>query len=99
MSDMDEGLVSTIIPVYNRTTLLREAVGSVLAQTYRPVEAILVDDGSTDDTPQTCRELAQKYPGEVRVVRGENRGPGLAREQGRQLARGEFIQYLDSDDL
>jgi glycosyltransferase involved in cell wall biosynthesis len=92
-------LVSTIIPVHNRGALLREAVASVLAQTHRPIEVILVDDGSTDDTPDVCRELAGQHPHLVRVLRQANAGPGVARETGRQLARGEFIQYLDSDDL
>jgi glycosyltransferase involved in cell wall biosynthesis len=94
----EAGLVSTVIPVYNRPTLLREAVGSVLAQTYRPVEVIVVDDGSTDDTPRVCAELADKHA-EVQALRIANGGPGLAREAGRLQARGEFVQYLDSDDL
>jgi glycosyltransferase involved in cell wall biosynthesis len=96
---MLENLVSTIIPVYNRTAMLREAVASVLAQTHRPVEIILVDDGSTDDTPAVCRELVDQHPDVIRTVRQPNGGPGVARETGRQLVRGEFIQYLDSDDL
>jgi glycosyltransferase involved in cell wall biosynthesis len=95
---VEVGLVSTIIPVYNRTALLREAVASVLAQTYRPIEVIVVDDGSTDDTPQTCAALAEARH-EVRTLRIPNGGPGRAREAGRLLARGEFVQYLDSDDL
>lgn len=95
---VEDGLVSTVVPVYNRAALLREAVDSVLAQTYRPVEIVVVDDGSSDDTPQTCAELGAQHP-EVRTLRIPNGGPGLAREAGRQLARGEFVQYLDSDDL
>src|SRR5689334_3698307 len=79
--------------------MLREAVGSVLAQTWRPIEIIIVDDGSTDEeTPAAIRELASQHD-EIRGTRIENGGPGAAREAGRQLARGEFIQYLDSDDL
>jgi glycosyltransferase involved in cell wall biosynthesis len=93
------GLVSTIIPVYNRATLLAEAVESVLAQTYRPIEIIIVDDGSTDDTSERIVDLTKKYPEIIRMVRQPNQGPGLARETGRGMARGEFIQYLDSDDL
>src|SRR5437660_1100924 len=96
---MITNLVSTIIPVYNRSAMLREAVGSVLAQTYRPIEIIIVNDGSTDETPQVCRRLAQANPSVVRVISRQNGGPGVAREAGRQLAMGEFIQYLDSDDL
>jgi len=95
---MTPNRVSTIIPVYNRGALLREAVACVLAQTYRPIEIILVDDGSSDDTPDVTRALAEQNRGIVRVVRQANGGPGQARETGRRLASGEFIQYLDSDD-
>jgi glycosyltransferase involved in cell wall biosynthesis len=81
--------------------MLREAVASVVAQTYRPIEVIVVDDGSTDDTPRVAEELARRKSDQVdiRFVRKENSGPGPSREAGRLLARGEFIQYLDSDDL
>ncbi len=96
---MRKGLVSTIIPVYNRPKMLQEAVASVLGQTYRPIEIIIVDDGSTDETPQVVDALARAHPDEIQVVHSNNSGPGIAREKGRQLARGEFIQYLDSDDL
>ena len=99
MPDLIESLVSTVIPVYNRPRMLHEAVGSVLAQTHRPIEVIIVDDGSTDDTPSAAEELARKHPAEIFFIRKENSGPGPTREAGRTLARGEFIQYLDSDDL
>jgi len=94
-----EGLVSTVIPVHNRPGMLREAVASVIAQTYRPIEVLVVDDGSTDQTPAVAEELARDHPDEVRVLRQANGGPGQARESGRLAARGEFVQYLDSDDL
>jgi glycosyltransferase involved in cell wall biosynthesis len=93
------GLVSTIIPVHNRAGLLREAVASVLAQTYRPIEVIVVDDGSTDDTGAVADSLSAAHPPEIRVLHQRNRGQGPAREAGRQAAAGEFIQYLDSDDV
>src|SRR5215472_7466164 len=95
---MLEGLASTIIPVHNRALLLRQAVASVLAQTYRPIEIIIVDDGSTDDTAREAEALAKAYSG-VRAIHRSNGGPGAARETGRLAANGEFIQYLDSDDL
>ena len=91
-------LVSTIIPVYNRAIFLRDAVKSVLTQSHRPIEIILVDDGSTDNTAQKVSELAIQHPETIRSIRIANSGPGGAREQGRLLARGEFLQYLDSDD-
>ena len=93
-----EDLVSTIIPVHNRPSLLREAVVSALAQTYRPIEIIIVDDGSTDETVREADALAEAHS-EVRAIHRQNGGPGAARETGRLAARGEFIQYLDSDDL
>ncbi len=94
------GLVSTIVPVFNRPGLLSECVESVLAQDYRPIEIIVVDDGSTDEaTPLVVDQLASRWPSAVRVIHQLNAGPGVAREAGRLLAHGEFIQYLDSDDV
>ena len=94
-----KGLVTTIIPVYNRPDLLQEATNSVLCQTYRLVEVIIVNDGSTDETGSVADSFASKYPHIVHVIHKKNEGPGRARETGRLLAKGEFIQYLDSDDL
>jgi hypothetical protein len=71
----------------------------VLAQSYRPLEVVIVDDGSTDDTVQVADRLAAEHPGTVRTLHVPNKGPGLAREAGRLNARGEFLQYLDSDDV
>jgi glycosyltransferase involved in cell wall biosynthesis len=97
--DDNRKLVSCIIPVYNRSGMLRECVDSVLRQTYRPIEVILCDDGSTDDTADVARELVAKHPDEVRYFHQENAGPGAARNLGFAHCRGEFLQYLDSDDL
>ena len=91
-------MISVIVPVFNRAGMLRQAVDSVLAQTYDDFEIIVVDDGSTDETPQVIDDL-QSRDSRIRSVRRENGGPGLARERGRLAARGEFLQYLDSDDL
>lgn len=92
-------LVSTIIPVHNRPAMVREAVGSVLGQSWPNIEVIVVDDESTDETPAVIAELVATHVGKVRSVRRRNGGPGAARESGRQLIRGAFVQYLDSDDL
>jgi len=97
-SGIQTGLVSTIIPVHNRPEMLRLAVDSVMAQTYASIEVIIADDGSTDETPDVARQLVQKHPDVIRYFRHENQGPGPARELGRVQARGQFIQYLDSDD-
>jgi glycosyltransferase involved in cell wall biosynthesis len=96
---VSESLVSTIIPVHNRGEMLREAVQSVLNQTWRPIEIIIVDDGSTDDTPHVAEALAAQHPDIIRVLHQQNAGPGLARQAGLEAARGEFVQFLDSDDL
>ncbi|HUO85584.1 MAG TPA: glycosyltransferase family 2 protein [Thermoanaerobaculia bacterium] len=90
-------LVSVIIPVYNRRELLAEAVASALGQNW-PLEIIIIDDGSDEETARFIDELAAERP-EIRVVHQQNRGPGSARESGRRIARGEFVQYLDSDDI
>jgi glycosyltransferase involved in cell wall biosynthesis len=92
-------LVSTVIPVFNRSAMLRQAVASVIAQTYRPIEIVIVDDGSTDDTIAVADALAIEHAGIIRVLHVPNGGPGAAREAGRLAARGDLIQYLDSDDL
>jgi len=91
------GLVSAIVPVHNRPEMVAEAVASVLAQTYRPIEILLVDDGSTDGTGAVLTDLATRHS-EIQVITQANAGAGAAREAGRLRARGEFIQYLDSDD-
>ncbi len=96
---MLQDLVSTVIPVHNRGSLLCEAVASVLAQTWRPIEIIVVDDGSTDDTLAVARALEGAHPGVLRVVSQSNAGPGVARQAGVAECRGEFVQFLDSDDV
>ncbi len=99
MSATVPDLVTTIIPVYNRPAMLRRAVQSVLEQTYRPIEVVIADDGSTDgETVRVGRELEAQQPECVRYFAQVNGGPGLARNVGLAHARGEFIQYLDSDD-
>ena len=91
---MSDPLVSVIIPVYNGARYLRAALESVFAQTYRPLEVIVVDDGSVDDSG----DIAQSFP-EVRYVRQENQGVAAARNNAIDAARGEFFAFLDQDDL
>lgn len=89
------GLVSVVIPCYNAKRFLAETLDSALAQTYPHAEVIVVDDGSTDGTT----ELIRAYANRVKAEFGPNRGASAARNRGTSLAAGEFIQYVDSDDL
>jgi len=99
--DRKMGLVSIIIPTYNREAFLEEALQSVINQTYRPVECIVMDDGSTDNT----KEVANKYAAlidesiTIKYFYQENSGSQVARNKGTLLSSGEYIQYLDSDDV
>ncbi len=84
-----------MIPAFNAAKYIRETLDSVLAQTYRPIEVIVVDDGSTDGT----REQILAYGDRVRYVWQPNRGPSSPRNHGVRLASGEFVAFLDADDL
>jgi len=87
--------VSVIIPTYNRAWCLREAVDSALGQGFRGFELIVVDDGSSDETPQ----MLLGYGSALRMLRQDNRGVSAARNAGIAAARGELIAFLDSDDI
>ena len=92
---MSSPLVSVVIPTHNRRDLLAEAVASVREQTYDPIEIIVIDDGSGDGTAEMIRE---RFP-RVRLVRQPHRGVSAARNRGIAEAQGEYIAFLDSDDL
>lgn len=97
-----DSLVSVIIPCYNRSHFIREAVESVITQTYRPLEILIIDDGSTDGTSEEVQRLAETIKTNevtLRYIRQENAGAPAARNHGLKIASGEFIQYLDSDDV
>lgn len=97
---MQPELVSVIVPCHNRPDYLRQCLRSLAQQTYPDVELIVVDDDSEEDILAVVNDIAFPFPHPPRYVRSDqNRGPGFAREQGRLLARGEFLCYLDSDDL
>ena len=87
--------VSVVIPSYNRAELLKLTVQSVLAQSVRPIEVIVVDDGSTDHTSAICETFAPP----VRYIRQKNSGVAAARNTGIRAAQGELIAFCDSDDL
>ena len=86
---------SVIIPTYNRAALLRATLDSVLAQTFKDYEVLVVDDGSTDDTAS----IAADYGRNVCFLCQRNRGPGAARNLGARNATGQYLAFLDSDDL
>lgn len=87
--------VTVIIPTFNREQFLKEAVDSVLSQTYQDFELVVVDDGSTDQT----KKMIQNYGQRLIYIFQENRGVSAARNRGIAEAKGEFISFLDSDDL
>ena len=90
-------LVSVIVPVYNVEAYLGRCVDSILAQTYSNLEVILVDDGTKDDCDRICDDYARKDP-RVRVVHKENGGLSSARNAGIDIARGDYLEFVDSDD-
>lgn len=87
-------LVSVVIPVYNGARFLAAAIESVLTQSHQPIELILVDDGSTDDSPK----VIDSYGARVVTIRQKNEGVGRARNAGILCARGDFVAFLDQDD-
>ena len=94
---MEQVMVSVIVPVYNVQDYLERCVNSILAQTYQDFELILVDDGSTDNSPAIC-DRYQARDARVQVYHKENGGPCTARNMGLDLAKGKYICFVDSDD-
>lgn len=90
-------LISVVIPVYNVQELLEACVNSVISQTYKNLEIILINDGSTDNSGNICKLLARKDP-RIEVLHQENGGLSQARNTGTNYAKGAYIFYLDSDD-
>jgi glycosyltransferase involved in cell wall biosynthesis len=93
-----EPLISVIVPCYRLARYLPEAVGSLIEQTHKHWECIVVNDGSPDDTREVAAELARR-DARVRYIEQPNRGQSSARNRGLAEARGRFIQFLDADDL
>jgi len=91
---MEQPLVSVILPTYNRAHCLAETLNSILSQTYKNLELIVIDDGSTDDT----RQLIEQFNGNIRYYYQENHGVSNARNHGIRKVQGEFIAFADSDD-
>lgn len=92
--------VTIIIPSYNRAHCLPVALSSVIAQTYSELEIVIVDDGSTDNTSEVCAAFVRHYGERIRYLKnGRNVGAAQARNIGIEAASGEFITFLDSDDV
>jgi glycosyltransferase involved in cell wall biosynthesis len=87
--------ISVVIPAYNSATYLKDALNSVLSQTFKSHEIILVDDGSTDQT----EEIARSYGDQIRYIKQKNQGSAAARNTGIHEATGDWVAFLDSDDL
>ncbi len=101
-AQLESGLISVVIPTWNRGDLIIESLESVKAQTYRPIEILVIDDGSTDNTASTvCQWWNSRAEEGIRLIydRQPHRGAPAARNRGLQISTGEFIQFLDSDDL
>ena len=94
---MTEPLISVIVPVYNVEKYLAECVNSIIGQTYKNLEIILVDDGSTDTSGKICDEYAEKDD-RVKVIHKENGGQASARNVALDVCKGEYITFVDSDD-
>ena len=93
-------LVSVIMPTYNAGAFIEESIESVLAQTYEPIELVIVDDASDDSTPEIAERYARRYPDRVRFRRASERaGPCRRRNDALDLAGGTLIAWLDHDDL
>lgn len=95
---MDKNKISIIVPVYNTARYLPRCVRSILTQTYRNLEILLIDDGSTDDSGALCDNFAEMDP-RVRVIHKDNMGVSAARNDGIKAASGDYLAFVDSDDV
>lgn len=94
--------VTIVVPVYNRAELVVDALNSLRSQTHRPIEVIIVNDGSTDDSEEVARQWRDEneaHDFRVKVISQHNSGAPVARNRGLQVASSDFIAFLDSDDL
>jgi glycosyltransferase involved in cell wall biosynthesis len=91
--------VSVIIPAHNAEPFLAQSLDSVFAQTYTNFETIVIDDGSNDGTAEVVRYYQRIYPGKIKLIQKKNGGPASARNAGIKEAKGEYIAFLDADDL
>ena len=90
-------LISIIIPIYNAASLIKRCINSILVQTYKEYEIIIVDDGSTDNSLQVCQDFAKTY-NNITVFHKENEGQTSARKYGLERSNGKYIYFVDADD-
>ena len=89
--------ISVIIPVYNAEKYIRETLDSIIKQSYKNLEIILIDNGSKDRSPDIIQKYEAKYP-EIHMIEGSGKGPGASRNRGLKLAKGDYIVFADADD-
>lgn len=97
--DFIKGLVSVIIPVYNSAKYLKRTLESVLAQTYKEIEIVLVDDQSTDNSADIIKKYMRNYSSIVYYLQPHNMGAGYARNKALELSKGQYVAFLDADDI
>ena len=98
---MTKGLISIIIPVYQVSDYVERCIRSVMSQTFKDIECIIVDDATEDDSTEKCQQIIEEYNGSIRFLllhHVKNRGLSAARNTGTKAATGEFVFYLDGDD-
>lgn len=94
---MEKDLISIIIPVYNSERYIRKCIKSIINQTYKNIEIVLINDGSTDNSHKICNELCKKYSN-ITLINQKHIGVSAARNEGIKIASGEYISFIDSDD-
>ena len=91
--------ISVIVPVYNTKDYIADCIESILGQNYDNLELILIDDGSTDGSGDICDDYAEQYSRRIKVIHTSNRGPSAARNTGITMADGEYLMFVDGDDI
>lgn len=92
-----EPIISVIIPMYNAGRYVEKCLQSIISQTYKNIEIIIVNDGSTDNSQSICEAYA-KQDNRIKLINTENRGAGSARNTGLEIAKGSYVSFIDSDD-
>ena len=98
MLNIEIPLISLIVPVFNVEKYLKRCLDSLISQSYKNIEIILIDDGSTDESGKICDRYAKEHSNIIKVLHQENQGLSMARNAGLDIAIGEYIGFVDSDD-